>query len=105
LRRIVLSESGTSNCGDLSRWWCLNGLHPRLTQALGVAALDLFCIAWPVALRPGTEQVDDACTLEGTWAQMEALVDAGITRYVGVSNFDLPQVSHRTAQALPTASC
>lgn len=60
--------------------------------ALGVEALDLLSIGWPVALRPGTTEVDATCTLEGTWAAMEALVDSGVTRYIGVSNFDLPQV-------------
>jgi len=56
-------------------------------------------IGWPVALRPGTMEVDTACTLEGTWAAMEALVDSGVTRYIGVSNFDLPQVERVLACA------
>jgi hypothetical protein len=60
--------------------------------ALGVEALDVLSIGWPVALRPGTTEVDTTCTLEGTWAAMEAMVDSGVTRYIGVSNFDLPQV-------------
>lgn len=59
---------------------------------LGLAQLDLFYIGWPVALKKGTQEVDTACTLEDTWKQMEALVEAGLVKYIGLANFDLPQI-------------
>mmetsp|Transcript_5117 Transcript_5117/g.8896 ORF Transcript_5117/g.8896 Transcript_5117/m.8896 type:complete len:395 (+) Transcript_5117:216-1400(+) len=61
-------------------------------KALGVACLDLYLVAWPVAWKKGTQVVDETCSLEQTWVQMEALVDAGLVKYIGLANFDLPQV-------------
>mmetsp|Transcript_34996 Transcript_34996/g.76501 ORF Transcript_34996/g.76501 Transcript_34996/m.76501 type:complete len:382 (-) Transcript_34996:290-1435(-) len=60
-------------------------------KALGMSYLDLYVIAWPVAWKKGTQEADEACTLEQTWAQLEALVDAGLVKYIGMANFDLPQ--------------
>ncbi len=82
----------------------------RSLQSLGLEQLDLYLIHWPVAHRHGVlmaEQAADQIPLEQlplhhTWAAMEALVDEGLVRQIGVSNCSaakiaalLPQVRHR----------
>ena len=59
---------------------------------LGVKYLDLLLIHWPDAFLPGTEEVDTEVTLEDTWRAMEALVEEGLVKHIGVSNFSLTQV-------------
>jgi len=59
---------------------------------LGCGYLDLLLVHWPHAWKPGTEEEDTGVTMQETWAAMEALVDAGLVRYLGVSNFSLSQV-------------
>ncbi len=57
--------------------------------------LDLYLMHWPVALKKGTlfpESPDDFISTEEipivtTWKAMEAAVDAGLARHIGVSNF------------------
>ena len=44
--------------------------------------LDLYQLHWP----------DDGVPLEDTWGAMAALVDEGLVRHVGVSNFDKGQI-------------
>jgi alcohol dehydrogenase (NADP+) len=64
---------------------------------LGLAHLDLYLIHWPVPLKPGVgvpktpEEMYslDEVPLGTTWAAMEGLVDAGLTRHIGVSNFSI----------------
>ena len=82
----------------------------RSLHSLGLEQLDLYLIHWPVAHRHGVlmaEQAADQIPLEqlplhDTWAAMEALVDEGLVRQLGVSNCSaakiaalLPQVRHR----------
>jgi alcohol dehydrogenase (NADP+) len=82
----------------------------RSLQSLGLEQLDLYLIHWPVAHRHGVlmaEQAADQIPLDqlplhDTWAAMEALVDEGLVRQIGVSNCSaakiaalLPQVRHR----------
>ncbi len=59
---------------------------------LGVKYLDLLLIHWPDAFVPGTEEVDTEVTVEETWRAMEALVEEGLVKHIGVSNFSLAQV-------------
>jgi aryl-alcohol dehydrogenase-like predicted oxidoreductase len=47
-------------------------------RRLGVDVIDLYQIHWP----------EDSPPLEDTWAAMAALVDDGLVRNIGVSNFD-----------------
>ena len=62
--------------------------------------LDLYLIHWPVALKKGTGfplTPDKLVSLEtlpiaDTWAAMEALVDDGLCRHIGVSNFSVPKL-------------
>ncbi|MEQ8702646.1 MAG: aldo/keto reductase [Phaeodactylibacter sp.] len=64
--------------------------------------LDLFLIHWPVALSPGVmfpKGSDDFLSLDEvplteTWQGMEAAVDEGLARHIGVSNFNLERVRH-----------
>ena len=49
---------------------------------LGVDHLDMYLLHWP----------DDDVRLEDTWTAMRGLVDDGIVRLVGLSNFDRDQI-------------
>jgi len=65
---------------------------------LGLDAVDLYLVHTPFAFKPGDDQdprdsrgevvYDDGVTLEETWAAMEALVDDGLTRAIGLSDID-----------------
>jgi diketogulonate reductase-like aldo/keto reductase len=65
---------------------------------LGLEAVDLYLVHTPFAFRPGDDQdprdphgavvYDDGVTLEETWAAMEALVDQGLSRAIGLSDID-----------------
>ncbi|OBK43276.1 aldo/keto reductase [Mycobacterium sp. 1081908.1] len=69
---------------------------------LGLEAVDLYLVHTPFAFRPGDDQdprdphgavvYDDGVTLEETWAAMEALVDEGLSRAIGLSDIDAPGV-------------
>ncbi|MQX35660.1 aldo/keto reductase [Roseospira navarrensis] len=69
-------------------------------EALGLDSLDLYLIHWPVPQKPGVgvpETPDemfspDEVPLSATWAAMEGLVDAGLTRHIGVSNFGIAKL-------------
>ncbi len=75
-------------------------VEPALKQTLAdlrLDHLDLYLIHWPVAFRPGVrmpETAEDLIALEelplaATWAAMEAAVEKGLCRHIGVSNFGL----------------
>jgi alcohol dehydrogenase (NADP+) len=85
-----------------SKLWCnahgACNVEPALRRTLadlGLEWLDLYLIHWPVPIRPGVafpatgadllppEQVP----LSDTWRGMEAALEAGLTRHIGVSNF------------------
>ena len=80
-------------------------MKPSLQQTLSdlqLEYLDLYLIHWPMAFRPGTELMPknpdgsmtygDTHFLE-TWEAMEELVEAGLTRHIGLSNFNSQQIS------------
>jgi alcohol dehydrogenase (NADP+) len=56
---------------------------------LQCAYLDLALVHWPDAWIPGTEMPDPEASLRETWQALEAAVDAGLVRHLGVSNFGL----------------
>jgi len=68
-------------------------------ERLGLDAADLYLVHTPFAFKPGDDQdprlphgavaYDDGVTLEETWAAMEALVDDGLTRAIGLSDIDV----------------
>jgi len=89
-------------------------VQPALEQtleALGLDHLDLYLMHWPVALRPGvmfprtgSDFVHpEEIPIETTWAAMAELVGAGLTRYVGVSNFTASKIRrvHEATGVLP----
>lgn len=62
--------------------------------------LDLYLIHWPVALKPdavfpknGNDFISlEDLPLETTWEGMEACVEKGLTRHIGVSNFSIKKL-------------
>ena len=81
----------------------LEEVRPALKQTLKdlqLDALDLYLMHWPIALKKGVgipESPDDFIPLEelpiaDTWEAMEALVDDGLVRHIGVSNFNVPKL-------------
>lgn len=79
------------------------GLQESL-DALGVKQLDLFLVHFPVSFKPDVveatsmDQVEKV-PLADTWAAMEALVDEGLVRNIGISNFEIPEVQEILACA------
>ncbi|MCO6358777.1 aldo/keto reductase [Roseivirga pacifica] len=69
-------------------------------KALQLDYLDLYLIHWPIAHKPGVVQpktAEDFATLEeypiaDTWKAMEALVEKGLVKHIGVSNFTVPKL-------------
>ena len=66
---------------------------------LGLDEVDLYLVHTPFAFAPGDDQdprhphgtvvYDDGVTLQETWAAMESLVDAGLSRAIGLSDIDV----------------
>ena len=62
--------------------------------------LDLYLIHWPIAFNKGVlyhQSASDFIALEDlpvetTWRKMEELVDSGLCRHIGVSNFSVPKL-------------
>jgi alcohol dehydrogenase (NADP+) len=78
-------------------------VRPALKSTLDdlqLGTLDLYLMHWPVALTRGTDMPQspddfvslDEVPLAETWAAMEELVDEGLVRHVGVSNFNGPKL-------------
>ncbi|WP_286743516.1 aldo/keto reductase [Roseivirga sp. UBA1976] len=76
-------------------------------QDLQLDYLDLYLMHWPVAVKKGVgfpEKADDFISLEeipliDTWKAMEKLVDLGLTRHIGVSNFNIPKLQELIKEA------
>ena len=82
-----------------------DAVRPALEKTLSqlqLEYLDLYLIHWPVALRPGVlrpEKPEDfvslsECPLEETWGAMAELPGTGLTRQIGVSNFNANKIRH-----------
>jgi diketogulonate reductase-like aldo/keto reductase len=118
----ALNESvadGTVRRDDLfvtTKLWNNNHRPERVKPALqaslnklGLDAVDLYLVHTPFAFKPGDDQdprdpdgaviYDDGVTLEDTWAAMEAVVDEGLCRAIGVSDFDADGVRRIIAAA------
>jgi alcohol dehydrogenase (NADP+) len=79
----------------------------RTLGDLGLEQLDLYLMHWPVAQRRGVAMPSSAADqygldqvpLAATWAAMEDLVAAGLTRHIGVSNFSRTKLMALAATA------
>ena len=66
-------------------------------EALKLDYLDLYLIHWPIAHRPGVKFSPDNSgfapiedyPIANTWQAMERLVEMGLTKHIGVSNFNV----------------
>lgn len=75
-------------------------MKPALEKTLSdlnTTYLDLYLMHWPVAFDPSKSKnappvVDRDITILDTWFAMEQLVRAGLTKNIGVSNFNKAQV-------------
>lgn len=74
----------------------------RSLKSLQLDYLDLYLIHWPLAWEHTNAELEPLCPVDGvgqirhasvalhrTWAAMEALVDDGLVRAIGVSNYDI----------------
>eukprot|EP00879_Flechtneria_rotunda_P030345 GHRR01032968.1.p1 GENE.GHRR01032968.1~~GHRR01032968.1.p1 ORF type:complete len:299 (+),score=105.12 GHRR01032968.1:711-1607(+) len=77
---------------------------------LGVEQLDLVLVHWPFAWLPGSDfkgivTPDPSVSLVDTWRGLEALVDAGLVKSLGLSNFSLAQAEKILAAAKHKPVC
>jgi diketogulonate reductase-like aldo/keto reductase len=74
-------------------WWDdvedVEGACRRSMQKLGVEYLDLYLVHWPIALKQVGEGQYQRIMMPmyKIWEQMESLVDKGLVKTIGVSNF------------------
>jgi diketogulonate reductase-like aldo/keto reductase len=105
-----------------TKLWNSNHRPERVPQAfeascekLGIDFLDLYLIHTPFAFQPGDDQdprdkngdviYDDGVTLLDTWRAMEALVDGGRCRAIGLSDITLNDLQplYEAARIKPAA--
>ena len=82
----------------------------RSLQKLGVDYLDLYLVHWPIAMK--TIHEGDQVRYERikmpmhkVWAQMETLVDKGLVRSIGVSNFNVQSLWDMLSYARIPPAC
>ena len=116
----ALSDSFESGVVDRSDVWITSKLwndahapddvRPALEQTLSdlqLDSIDLYLMHWPVVHEPGVQvpdSADDLVALDDmpvseTWSAMEDLVDDGLARHIGVSNFSIPKLRSLLADA------
>ena len=74
----------------------------RSLNNLQLEYLDLYLMHWPIAFQPGHEQpksLNDLASLtdiplEETWKAMAELKHTGLTKHIGVSNFNILKIQH-----------
>eukprot|EP01084_Bolivina_argentea_P097857 175907_1 len=69
---------------------------------LGLQYIDLYLIHWPIGFKRGGEffpknedgtiQYGEVIPLEDTWSAMEKAVELGLTKHIGISNFNSKQI-------------
>ena len=85
-------------------------VQPALEKTLAdlrLDYLDLYLIHWPVSLKKGVHFPTSGADLIGpndlpiatTWSAMEALVDEGLAKHIGVSNFSTTKLESLMAVA------
>ncbi|KAK1295874.1 Aldo-keto reductase family 4 member C10 [Acorus calamus] len=92
-----------------SKLYCATNSHKRVEnsmrvslKSLGVSYLDLYLVHWPESSsfgdatdppwKSGSEYRHFSQRLKPTWKAMEALVEVGLVRAIGVSNFNVQQI-------------
>ena len=90
---------------ELVREGCVDSM-----TKLGVEQLDLFLMHFPVSFQPGvveatTQEMMDDVAIEDTWRAMEKLVDEGLVRNIGVSNFEIDELKRIQAVATKPVAC
>jgi diketogulonate reductase-like aldo/keto reductase len=118
-----LFADGTVRREDLfvtTKLWNNNHRPERVKPALqasldrlGLDTVDLYLVHTPFAFQPGDDQdprhpdgavvYDDGVTLAETWTAMEALVDEGLSRAIGLSDIDVGRTREivETARIIP----
>jgi alcohol dehydrogenase (NADP+) len=79
----------------------------RSLKDLQLEYLDLYLIHWPVAFKTGHEQAktaDDLISLAEmplieTWKAFEEIQKTGLTKHIGVSNFNIPKLKQLITNA------
>ena len=83
----------------------------RSLQKLGLEYLDLYLVHWPIALK--TIQLENGevgyeklkLPMYKIWAQMESLVDKGLVRSIGTSNFNVQSLWDMLSYARIPPAC
>ncbi|GAA6027136.1 hypothetical protein JCM8097_002421 [Rhodosporidiobolus ruineniae] len=106
-----------------SKLWCTQhrtveaAVKDNLEQ-LGLDYLDLYLIHWPVPLNPngndpkfpkredGSRDLDLDRKIADTWADLEKVLEKGLVRAIGVSNFSIPFLDEllKTAKVPPAVN-
>lgn len=86
----------------------VRGAIEHTLKQLNLEHLDLYLIHWPIGYAPSKdlfpkneagEMLHSNFDLKDTWKAMEELVDAGLTKSIGISNFNIKQVDYIVANA------